>query len=139
MLPTEIHLDFADGRYRFHLTLPVITEFERKHGSILAAEFALQKSIGFTEELTPVFVADGAMDSAAIRDMIRLGLIGGNKCWIDGNEEEVGPRRALELVETYTFPHRPLGEAAVLAWQIVATAIYGRPGWDEPEEAKADV
>jgi hypothetical protein len=135
--PTETTLDFADGRYRFFLTLPLLTEFENKHGSILMLEPPLRQGIGLDEAGKPIFVgAESEARAPICRDLIRLALIGGNKGTVDGEDVEVGPGRAKELVDVYTFPARPLAEAAALAWQIASVIIYGNnPRASEAEAA----
>ena len=42
---TDEVLDFADGRYRFWMTMPEVNEFERKHGSLMSAHFRLHSAI----------------------------------------------------------------------------------------------
>jgi hypothetical protein len=123
---TDEVLDFADGRYRFWMTMPEVNEFERKHGSLMSAHFRLHSAIGFTKDREVVLANGPEVDIALCRDLIRLSLIGGAKCEVDGEANEVGPQRARELVDLYTYPERPIEETAALAWQITAVAMYGR-------------
>lgn len=123
--PTEITLPFADGEYRFFLTLPMVNEFESKHGSIASMEFALRGSIGLRLDGNAIFAGGGDATTSALREVIRCALIGGNAATVDGAQIEVGPNRARELIEAYCFPARPFGETAAVAWRILAAAIYG--------------
>jgi hypothetical protein len=135
---TAIDLDFGDGRYRFWMDLPQTIEFERKHGSILGAERALHGSIGFDEDGNPVFVGGGDASGPLCREVVRLALIGRKGGTVDEQETEVGPRRASELVDLYTWPERPLGETAALAWQVLAAAVFGNPGYQAQKAAAGD-
>ncbi len=133
-LQTDVHFDFADGRYRFWLDLPQIKEFEAAHGSLLTAEANLRRGIGLDQAGKPIFVGGGALQVTQCRDAIRLGLIGGNHALVDGVEVEVGPVRAKQLVDAYCCPARPLGETAAIAWRVLAVMIYGRePETDGPK------
>jgi hypothetical protein len=137
--PTEIRLPFAEGTYRFWLPMPQVNEIEGKHGSICALEFNLRAGIGLDPKGNAIFVGSGVTDSSAIRDVIRCALIGGGQAVVDDQTIEVGPQRARELIETYVFPARPIGEAAALAWRILAAAVYGNelasPAAESPEPA----
>lgn len=123
---TETVLDFGDGQYRFFLPLREVGEFESKHEPILSAQPRLHAAIGFTKDRKPVLIEEARVDANLCRDVIRLALIGGNEGETDQGVEEVGPNRAKELVDLYAYPNRPLEETAALAWQILATAVYGR-------------
>jgi hypothetical protein len=72
-----------------------------------------------------LFVGGGAAMLKDVRAVIRGGLIGGGEGIVDGETIEVGPMRAGELVEAYTFPARPMIEAVQLAWRILNAAIEG--------------
>lgn len=124
--PTQIDIPFGDGLYRFFFPMPTINEFERKHGSFLAAEYHLCTAIGFDEKRKPVFVGGSDVKADLCRDVLRLGLIGGSKAMVNEEIQEIGPQRARELVETYAYPARPLEETALLAWQVLTAAVYGR-------------
>ncbi|GGC23000.1 hypothetical protein GCM10011371_08360 [Novosphingobium marinum] len=147
---TAVDLPFADGTYRFWLTLAPLAELERtlselaanapeRPASMLGLEWQLRSGISLTEEGKAVYT--GAADSSAvkaIRETIRLALVGGNLAIVDGEEREVSPQRAKELVETYVYPERPLGEAAAMAWRILGAAVYGdTPSASSEEKADA--
>lgn len=124
--PTEITLPFADGEYRFFLPLAQVTELERAaEASMFAIEWSLREGIGIAEDGKAFFAGNSAAETKAIRNTVRLALIGGGRGKVDGAEVEVGPRRATELVDAYLFPAQPLANGAALAWRILATAIYG--------------
>lgn len=131
MPDTATEIQFGDGAYRAWLPLPQVAELERKCGIVDRDGKVHPKSI-FTiyEEIGAGFGVDGEElvylggASAPARDcneVIRLGLIGGNS----GPEGDVGPRRAVELVELYGYPARPLAEVAATAWKILHAAIVG--------------
>lgn len=123
--PTDLVTNFGDGVYRFWLPMKEVNEFEGKFGPLLAMEPRLRSAVGLDDNDKPVFIGGGAAEGAACREVLRLGLIGGNCAEIDGEELEVGPQRARELIDLYSWPNRPLGETAALAWRILAAAIYG--------------
>jgi hypothetical protein len=138
-MDTRIDLPFADGTYSFWLALPHVVELERKCGgkSVFAMYDAMGAGLGMAGD-DPVYIGGGSAMVTDIRETIRLGLIGGNSGMVDGEEIEVGPNRARELVDTYTFPHRPLTEGLHLAWSILHAAITGislkkKADEDQPE------
>ena len=93
--------------------------------SILAIEERLRAGIGQDDNGAPVFVGGGTASVREIRETIRLGLIGGNHGLVSSEEVEVGPLRAKQLVDLYSYPARPLAESAVLAWLILSSAVFG--------------
>jgi hypothetical protein len=126
--PTEITVPFADGQYRFWLPMPQVNELE-KTISVCELEWHLRPSVALSADGSAVYAGGTVAQVRAIRDTIRLGLIGGAKGTVDGETVEVGPNRARELVDAYVFPAQPLGDAAALAWRILAAAVYGNePG-----------
>jgi hypothetical protein len=126
MPDTRVDLDFADGRYSFWLALPHVIELERKAGgkSIFRMYDEMGAGLGLNGD-EPVYLGGGDAKATDIREVIRLGLQGGNAGTVDGADIEVGPRRANELVEAYTFPNRPLIEGLHVAWSILHAAIVG--------------
>ncbi|WP_310533124.1 GTA-gp10 family protein [Novosphingobium sp.] len=126
-MDTAVTTEFGDGSYRFWLPLPQVFELERSCAdtSILAIEEKLRISIGQDDDGKTVFIGGGSASVKEIRETIRLGLIGGNCGMIDGDEVEIGPIRAKQLVEMYCYPARPLAENAALAWLILSSAIFG--------------
>lgn len=126
-METAVEREFGDGQYRFWLPLPQIFELERVCGdvSILAIEERLRGGIGNEADGSLTFIGGGTPMVREVRETIRLGLIGGNHGLVDGEEVEVGPLRAKQLVDLYTYPARPLSEGIVLAWLILSSAIFG--------------
>lgn len=126
-MDTAVTTEFGDGSYRFWLPLPQVFELERSCGdtSILAIEEKLRASVGYDDEGKVSFVGGGVATVKEIRETIRLALIGGNSGMIDGEEVEIGPIRAKQLVDLYCYPARPLAENAALAWLILSSAIFG--------------
>lgn len=126
-METDLLAAFGDGEYRFWLPLPQVFELERVCGdtSIMTLEERLRGCIGQDEAGNVLFIGGGSAMVRDIRETIRLGLIGGNQSLVDGQEAEVGPLRAKQLVDLYSYPARPIAESAVLAWRILSAAIYG--------------
>lgn len=126
-MDTAVILPFGDGQYRFWLPLPQVFELERVCGdvSLLAIEERLRGGIGQDETGAYVFAGGGSAMVREVRETIRLGLIGGNSGLTDDGETEVGPLRAKELLDLYSYPARPLVESALLAWRILHAAIFG--------------
>lgn len=117
---------FGDGEYRFWLPLPQVFELERACDcSVLEIEERLRGGIGQTADGIPHFLGGGTASVKEIRETIRLGLIGGNSGMVDGQEVEIDPLRAKQLLDLYCYPARPLAEGAALAWLILSSAIYG--------------
>lgn len=125
-MDTAVELDFGDGRYRFWLALPHVIELERKAGnkSVFAIYDQLGAGLGLDGDQA-VYLGGGAAMITDIRETIRLGLIGGNNGMVAGEDVEVGPIRARELVDLYTFPNRPIVESVHVAWSILHAAITG--------------
>lgn len=123
---TAVTLKFADGEYRFWLGLPQVVAVERACGdtSILEIEERLRAAIGQEGEEF-VFLGGGKAMVTDVRETIRLALIGGNHALVDGEEIEVGPIVAKNLVDEYIYPARPLAEGVVIAWRILHAAIFG--------------
>lgn len=125
-MDTRVELDFADGSYEFWLPLPQAVELERKCGnkSLFAIYDGLSGGLGLQDE-KPVYLGSGAAMATEIREVIRLGLIGGGTGMVDGQPVEVGPQTARQLVDDYCYPARPMIEGAHLAWAILHAAITG--------------
>jgi hypothetical protein len=129
MADTAVHLAFADGEYRFWLPLPQVVELERKTGSsILAIEERLRAAIGADgpqDDPTFLFIGGGTATVSDVRETLRLALWGGGGGLVDGQEIEVGPNMARQLVDTYVYPARPFSEGVVQAWRVLHAAIHG--------------
>jgi hypothetical protein len=132
MADTAVTFAFADGEYRFWLPLPQVVELERKTGSsILVIEERLRGAIGVGDpaegELEPnfLFLGGGSATVADVRETLRLALWGGGGGLVDGQEIEVGPNMARQLVDAYVYPARPFAEGVVQAWRVLHAAIHG--------------
>lgn len=141
-MDTAVEIPFADGEYRFWLPLPQLVELERKTGdtSIETIFSRLNAAIGLDGD-EAVYIGGGAAMIADVRETIRLGLIGGNCGQVNGEEIEVGPLLAKQLVDQYVCPARPFKEGAVIAWRILFAMIEGvrlkKKVSDEPESPSA--
>lgn len=138
-MDTDCNSAFGDGEYRFWLPLPQVFELERVCGdvSILAIEERLRGALGQNPDGSMDFIGGGAAMVREIRETIRLALIGGNQGIVDGEELEVGPLRAKQLVDLYCYPARPLSEGVTLAWLILSSAIFGVRLKKKAEEAES--
>jgi hypothetical protein len=132
-MDTFIERNFGPGLFRFGFQMPQIFELERgpqayRHEGIYPRAIGtmyeqLCQAVGLQgEDKTPVWIAGAPILVQDVREIIRLAIIGGNCCTIDGQESEVGPTRARELVDTYVYPARPLEEGVMLAWDILRAA-----------------
>lgn len=148
-MDTAVELSFGDGKYRFWLPLPQALELERKCGAPAGDKPAVGKSLftifdqiaaglGLMPDESAVYMGGGAAMITDVREVIRLGLIGGNHGVVDGVEVEVGPIRARELVEAYVYPARPLIEGQNAAWAILRAAISGIQVKKKAEGGEAD-
>lgn len=140
MTETRIRLAFADGEYEFYHGLSQINEIEAKCGAgygevgarIFAGRYILTDdggTIGHPE--------DAKWRIADLVSVIRQGLIGGGRCYVDGVEASVSDYRANELIENYVIK-RPKQEAWNLAAAIMSANLIGYtpPGEESPAKAK---
>jgi hypothetical protein len=123
-MDTATEQSFADGVYRFWLSLPLAIELERKTGgkSLFQIFDDLTGSMA-VKDGKPVYAAGGRAMVTDVREVIRTALIGGGSAAIDGQTVEIGPMRARELVDAYVFPSGHMIDGVVLAWQILNAAI----------------
>jgi hypothetical protein len=107
----EITLPWADGDYAFRLGFRQIGEFEEKFdGSFLA----------YCQRL-----AGGDAKFNEIREIIRLGLIGGG----------MEPAKALSLVKGYV-EERPPSESLAIAILIARSGAFGSASYHEKKKTK---
>lgn len=136
MPDTATEIQFGDGTYRAWLPLPQAVELERKCGvqdrdgkQHPKSLFTIYEEIGagFAADADGnlVFLGGASVPARDCNEVIRLGLIGGNNGPDEGAGSEVGPIRALRLIEAYGYPARPLSEVAATAWKILHAAIIG--------------
>lgn len=130
---TSLELEFADGTYLFDLKLPQMAELQQKrecgifklYGRVLRGRYFFEgQAVGLAQE--------GEAFDADLFETIRLGLIGGGKGVVDGQEVQVSAIRARELVERYCHS-APLRES----WAIAAAILGARiEGYDPPKKAE---
>ena len=144
-LPTSIELDFADGRYWFALSLQHVFELERKCGerdndgihrpkSLFVMHTELGSGLVIGADGDVLFTGSSAGLARDIAEIIRLGLIGGNRAIVMGEKSTVSPSEAHALVDAYVYPAAPLVESAAMAFAILNAVIHGNPKpVDEPE------
>jgi hypothetical protein len=136
---TEIELKFADGDYLFALKLPQLAELQTKtgigvfalYGRVLRGRYVIDSEvIGIAHE--------GTAFDTDLFETIRLGLIGGGRGLVNGQEVKVDALRARQLVENYCHT-APLREAWSVAAAILTAKIEGYdPGPNvEPAEKPA--
>lgn len=125
-MATEVELKFGDGDYLFALRLPQILELQRLCGAgifpiyarVLRGRYVLEGGLAFgAPHEGEAFISD-------IYETIRLGLLGGGKGRVNGEDVIVTPGRARELIETYCHG-RPLNESWDFAAAILAATIEG--------------
>lgn len=133
---TAIELAFGPGRFRFWLSLPLVARIERNCGTPRNGEFPAQPKSIFTiydqlsgglglRDNAPAYIGGGAAIINDVRQVLLAGLEGGNSGMVAGEEIEVGPIKADELLDDYLFPARPLIEGVHVAWAILDRAING--------------
>jgi hypothetical protein len=107
--------EWADGEYKFRLAIGQLRELQDKTG---VGPYALLSR-----------VIDGTWKVDDLREVIRLGLIGGG----------LEPLKALSLVKNYV-EGRPLMESLTPVKVILAAALFGDPddpvGKKEPEKTE---
>lgn len=136
---TQIDLEWADGVYTFALPISLIAELQRKTRTGIGQLYArLLKGRYFIPNVDGGLdaVGDPAQADFNIEDVmepIRLGLIGGKHAVVNGQDVDVTPTRAAQLMEIYSYPARPLREAWDLAVAILSVCIEG---WQEPDPLK---
>lgn len=135
---TALELEFGDGSYLFDLKLPQLAELQRLrdagifkiYGRVLRGRYLLGGE--------PVAVAeDGEAFAEDLYETIRLGLTGGGKGIVNGQEVAVSSIRARQLVETYCHP-APLRECWTIAAAVLGARVEGySPPKDEPAQEPA--
>jgi hypothetical protein len=122
---TDIELKFADGDYLFALKLPQLAELQQKtgvgifalYGRVLRGRYVIDGDVvGMAHE--------GTAYDTDLFETIRLGLIGGGRGVVDGQEVQVNALRARELVERYCHT-APLRESWSVAAAILTAKIEG--------------
>ena len=135
-MDTALELTFGPGTFRFWLPLPRVIEIERNCGtprigdmpacpkSLFQIYDQLSGGLGLRDD-APVYLSGGGAIVTDVREVIRCALLGGNYGYVAGQEIEIGPKKASDLIEEYVFPARPLVESVHVAWAILHKAITG--------------
>jgi hypothetical protein len=133
---TEIHLPFADGVYRFRLTLPMIHELQRKCGTGIGALFArvLKGRYSF-EDGSFGMPTEAEYRVEDLIETLRCGLIGGGEGKVGEDTIRVTPPLAQQLVENYAYPAAPLKAAWDMAASILMACIEG---YQDPQKKSAE-
>lgn len=132
-MQTSVDLAFADGAYTFRLPMRGIIAVEQKCGPIgevYARTLAGRYATGGNHIVVPT---EGRYRMADLVEVIRQGLIGGNKGLVDGQEIAVSSILANHLIDTYVLPDHdnPVARAWELAAAILFTCVEG---YEPPEE-----
>ena len=112
----QVKIDWADGEHTFALKIAQLIE--------------LQEKCDAGPPLILARLQGGAWLVSDVRETVRLGLLGGG----------ASPTDALKLTMRYV-DERPLGENAIVAQIILASALFGAPEGKEdapPEKPTAD-
>lgn len=139
---TALELDFADGTYLFDLKLPQLAELQDKRGSIFQVYGRVLRGRYLFEGQSLGIASEGEAFAEDLWETIRLGLIGGARGLVNGQEIVVSALTAKALVERYCHP-APLREPWALAAAILGARVegYQPPGEaapaDEPAAAEA--
>jgi hypothetical protein len=136
MITTALDLHFADGVYLFELKLPHLAELQEKRGVGIFALYGRVLRGRYLFEGIPIAqTTDGEAYAEDLFETIRLGLIGGGRGLVGGQEVAVTPLTAKTLVERYCHP-APLKES----WAVAAAVLAARiEGYDPPKkEVPAD-
>lgn len=131
---TRITLDVFDGSYDFQLSLKGMIAIEEKVGMGIGGAYSRLMQGRFRNGDEDFGVpSESAFGVAMVLEIIRQGLIGGNKGRSDGKEFEVGALKANSLVDRYLDP----GNSATLleAWNLAAAIIHAAVvGVEVPDE-----
>jgi len=129
-------IDFADGTYRFMLTMGGILAIEEKckarigaiHRHLLAGRYANDKAdFGYSLE--------GDYGAVELLEICRQGLIGGASGFVDGRDIKVTDHLATFLVRTYLHPEN--GNPLMKAWDLATATVQACViGYDHAGEAQ---
>lgn len=132
-MQSELIIAFADGSYRFRLTLHGINEIQERCKAGIGKVWSRLAA----SRLNHLDIDAGVPNQAEfliadIVEPIRQGLIGGGMGEVDGQEVKVTSLVANRLIDNYVF-NRPLQESWSLAFAIVGALIEG---YDAPDKKK---
>lgn len=136
-MQTHINLTFADGEYRFALPLAQINELQiktKKGIGKLFADVLRGRYIAGDDGATFGMPTEGDYAIADVVETVRLGLIGGGRATVGGEEIAVTPTTVQTLMANYVYPARPLREAWDMAASILLACIEG---YEDPQKKSA--
>jgi len=132
-MQTHRNIEFADGTYRFMLTMAGIIAIEQKCGARIGAVHRhLLRGRYAKGDVDFGYSLEGDYGIEELAEIVRQGLIGGNSGFVDGRDITVSDHLATHLIRTYLYPEsgNPLIKAWDLATAIVQACVIGY----EPEE-----
>jgi hypothetical protein len=133
-----ITLDWGDGTYVFRLPIGQLAELQTKCGAGLGKIFARLHSGRYQERSTGDVVLNPLQAEFHYEDIvevIRLGLIGGNQAEVNGQQIQVPPTKAMQLVRDYVHT-RPLLENWKVASAVLSAFLLGYVDPDKPSSAE---
>jgi hypothetical protein len=137
VITTALELQFADGEYLFDLKLPQLAELQQKRGAVFEVYGRVLQGRYLFEGVPIADTSGGKAHAEDLFETIRLGLIGGGRGLVNGEEVEVSALTAKTLVERYCHP-APLKESWAVAAAILAARVEGyEPKKAEPAAAPA--
>ncbi|MFT4056160.1 MAG: hypothetical protein QM681_16775 [Novosphingobium sp.] len=120
---TRITLACFDGSYEFQLLYAGMQEIEAKAGAGIGAVYGeVIRGIYHTGEDAIALPTEGNYRPIVLLEVIRQGLIGGNKSVVNGIDGEVSALRANALLERYLSPLE--GGTLKEAWNMAAAIMH---------------
>lgn len=136
-----IVLEWADGEYEFRLPVGQLAELQSKCGggpglSVGVGRIYARLHAGrYVDRLTGDVVLNPLEADFRFEDVvevIRLGLIGGNRGVVNAQPVQVPPTKALQLIRDYVYT-RPLLENWKVASAILSAFLIG---YTDPNKAE---
>jgi hypothetical protein len=130
---TRITIACFDGEYEFQLSMAGMISIEEKAKCGIGAVYGLIMRGRFNNGEQDFGVpAEGVFSAGVLLEVVRQGLITGNKGRSDGAEFEVTPLKANMLISRYLDPDN--GHNLMEAWGIAAAVIHAAiEGVDVPD------
>jgi hypothetical protein len=135
---TRITITCFDGEYEFQLSIAGMVAIEEKTNCRIGAIYGLIMRGRFNNGERDFGVpAEGAFSVGMLLEVVRQGLITGNKGRSDGKEFDVPPLKANMLISRYLDPDN--GNSLMEAWGIAAAVIHAAiEGVDVPDPDAKD-
>lgn len=130
-----IVLEWADGEYEFRLPVGQIAELQVKCDAPVGRIYARLMAGRYLERSTGDVVLNPLQAEFRYEDVvevIRLALIGGKRGIVNGQNVDVTPTKALQLVRDYVHT-RPLLENWKVAAAVVSAFLIG---YTDPDKAE---